>query len=267
MHTQHHEAAPQAGALCFTTSAPFPSEDLGRPLKEGAALRYRFPLCNETQCAALHKRALAMGVQQQLQHLAETYHDTPDFALLRASPGGWWLRYREIEGREEEGGWVLRMCQKATPEGHISYVDEEDEARILGGMAEIVPEAATAKTLFDMESLHIFSRLLTTRAHYSRDDLNLMIDCTQLAMNKFVLQGAVRAKTQEALGTISQGLVAAGVTTSQGVARSKVVEYVRHNNRQLYEKLQAWEVVSDDGFCEWHILTSPALVMSPNNYA
>ncbi len=60
---------------------------------EGLALRYRFPLFNVTQCA-LHKHALAMGMKQQLQHLA-------DFALLRASPGGWWLRFREIEVREE----------------------------------------------------------------------------------------------------------------------------------------------------------------------
>ncbi len=47
------------------------------------------------------------------------------------------------------------------------------------------------------------------------------------------------------------------------VVRSKVVEYVRRNNKPLYAKLLEWGVVAQEGCVECPILEQPALVMSP----
>ncbi len=77
-------------------------------VEDEGAVRYHFPLTREA-LQELHKQALALGTTEELLHHAEAFYDSSENALLRASPGGWWLRWREVEGKEEEGYWVLRM--------------------------------------------------------------------------------------------------------------------------------------------------------------
>jgi hypothetical protein len=142
------------------------------------------------------------------------------------------------------------MCDnKMTPEGHhyVSYVDLEDESLILSRVADVVPEAKTAKTLFEVGSLCVYARLLTARACYrSARDLDLTVDCTLLSQSHYILQGTVQAKERTTLDAIQSTLLSScDVLPGQGaVARSKVVEYVRRNNKPLYAKLLEWGVVT-----------------------
>ena len=39
------------------------------------------------------------------------------------------------------------MCDKTTPEGDVSYVDLDDESKILSLLADVVPESMASKTL------------------------------------------------------------------------------------------------------------------------
>jgi len=217
----------------------------------------------------LHQHALASDARFELLYLAETYHDTPDYKLLCASPGGWWLRYREIEGKEEEGYWTLRMCDKPTPEGDIKYSDVADEKEILSRVSEFVPEAAGADSLFAVPKLlHIYARLLTTRAHYhsrAGPEWDMTIDCTMLASNSFMLQGTLRSKNQETLQSMRDVLVSADIVFDQKGIRSKIIEYIFRRNQKLYGLLTTdWKVVDGSAqYCEWHILDEPSLTMSP----
>lgn len=258
-----------------TTASPLPAHKracialLTRPTvrpqdEDAGAVRYHFPLTKNAH-EKLRRQALALGAEEELLHQVEAFFDTPENALLRRSTGGWWLRWREVEGKEEEGYWVLRMCEKMTPEGYISYVDLEDEPKILSLLADIVPEAKTAKSLFEMDSLEVYARLLTTRAHYRSSDphLDLTVDCTLLSTKHYILQGTVRAKKRATLDAIRSTLVASDILLGEGAARSKVVEYVRRNNKPLYAKLLEWGVVTQEGCVEWPALEQPALVMSP----
>ena len=115
-----------------------------------------------------------------------------------------------------------------------------------------------------MPGLDVYARLLTTRAHYRSPDLGLTVDCTLLAVNRYILQGTVRAKKRATLDAIRGTLVANDTLPGRGaVVRSKVVEYVRRNNKPLSAKLLEWGVVTQEGCVKWPVLEQPALVMSP----
>lgn len=228
-----------------------------------AGVRYHFPLTS-TAHLALHAQVLAIGAEHQFKHIAEAYYDTDDFRLLRAVPGGCWLRYREIDADDENGSWILRICDKMTPKGFMSCRDVTDEASILRFLSSLhIPGTATAKTLFAVRDLCIFARLLTARARYIHEGLDLTVDSTLLARGAFVLQGTVRAADDRTLCAMRELLRAGNFLAGEEAARSKVVEYVRRNNADLYRKLREWDVVTDEGFCEWHISALPALEMAP----
>jgi len=190
----------------------------------------------------------------------DCYYDTDELQLQTQSPGGMWLRHRQVGEDSKSTQWNLRICNtKVEADGMILFEDVKDEQQIIDKIWIVLkpacfkPQISKKQSALDIisEHLHPTIAFYFRRTTFTLESITINLDVMELRQGFFSFSVTISSNDLRTFQSAFRSYSPGGSDYAL-VIRSKVIEAVHERRKDLELHLIKSNIIPQASYFEGH---------------